>query len=157
HCYWLLKEPLDLQREAPSAKTTLRRLAHYLDADLLSAEPARILRLPNCWNHKYRPKRQVLIELFEPGRRYTVTDFDEWLPDEPPESRDRANPTPDIVPQGCRNARLTSLAGSMRKRDMAQTSLLAALLAENEARCRPPLSDAEVQRIARSVGRYAPD
>jgi hypothetical protein len=157
HCYWLLKEPLDLQHEAPAAKAILRRLAHYLEADRHSAEPARILRLPNSWNHKHTPKRLVSIELFQLERRYNVTDFDEWLPAEPHESQDRAGTTPDIIPEGCRNAHLTSLAGSMRKRGMAEASIIAALLVENEARCRPPLSEAEVRLIARSVGRYMPD
>lgn len=39
---------------------------------------------------------------------------------------------------------------------MATTAILAALLAENTEKCAPPLSDAEVRKIAESVGRYEP-
>ena len=60
------------------------------------------------------------------------------------------------VPEGGRNATLASLAGTMRRRGMAGPAILAALLAENEARCRPPLHQDEVAKIAASVERYAP-
>ena len=155
--WWLLREPMDLQRDAPAAKSLLRRLAVSLDADLAAAEPARILRLPNTQNYKYTPPRRVKVEIFEPARRYNVSDFEDWLPNEPAEPRVLAGPTPDAVPVGSRNAHLTSLAGSMRRRGMVEASIAAGLLAENTQRCRPPLPDADVRRIAKSVGRYAPD
>jgi hypothetical protein len=60
------------------------------------------------------------------------------------------------IPEGRRNQTLTSLAGTMRKRSMTQDAIEAALLTENRNRCDPPLSDAEVIKIARSVGRYEP-
>ena len=40
----------------------------------------------------------------------------------------------------------------MRRRGFTEGAILAALLAENEARCRPPLDAAKSERIARSVG-----
>jgi len=45
---------------------------------------------------------------------------------------------------------------SMRRRGFGEAALLAALLAENAARCLPPLPDAEVAKVACSVARYAP-
>jgi hypothetical protein len=60
------------------------------------------------------------------------------------------------IPEGQRNATLTSLAGTMRRRGMSADSILAALHAENRRRCVPPLPEAEVIKIAQSVGRYAP-
>jgi hypothetical protein len=60
------------------------------------------------------------------------------------------------IREGGRNTTLTSLAGSMRRRGMSHAAILAALLAENEARCDPPLDDAEVEAIAGSVARYPP-
>lgn len=155
--WWLLREPLDLQQDAIRAKSLLRRLAISLNADLTAAEPARVLRLPNTQNFKYQPARRVHVEVFDPDRRYNISELDEWLPVEPRETRVLAGPTPDAIPAGSRNAHLTSLAGSMRKRGMTEAAIAAALVAENEARCRPPLTDAEVRTIARSVGRYAPD
>jgi Bifunctional DNA primase/polymerase, N-terminal/AAA domain/Primase C terminal 1 (PriCT-1) len=58
---------------------------------------------------------------------------------------------------GSRNASLTSLAGTMQRRGMSPEGILAALTVENEARCRPPLSESEVSAIVQSVARYAPD
>jgi hypothetical protein len=58
--------------------------------------------------------------------------------------------------EGGRNNALTSLAGTMRRRGMSHDAILAALLSENTARCHPPLSEVEIEAIARSVGRYAP-
>lgn len=67
-------------------------------------------------------------------------------------------PVPDVVPEGARNQTLTSLAGTMRRRGFSEAAIAAALLAENERICRPPLPEGEVRRIARSVARYdAPD
>jgi putative DNA primase/helicase len=60
------------------------------------------------------------------------------------------------IAEGRRNSTLASLGGTMRRRGMSQEAIAAALQAENEERCRPPLEAEEVERIARSVGRYAP-
>ena len=155
--WWLLQEPIDLQQDTDEVRTLLRRLAAHLRADMVAAEPARILRLPNSRNFKYQPPRQVRVETFDPSRRYHVWEFRDWLPEAPRDLRVLAGPTPDAIPAGSRNAHLTSLAGAMRKRGMSEAAIAAALVTENVARCRPPLPDVEVQRIATSVGRYAPD
>lgn len=60
------------------------------------------------------------------------------------------------IPPGQRNASLTSLAGSMRRRGFDADSVLAALRRHNATHCQPPLPEAEVQRIAASVARYQP-
>ena len=57
---------------------------------------------------------------------------------------------------GGRNATLTSLAGTMRKRGMSYAAVLAALLEQNRDACDPPLNDSEVRLIAQSVSRYQP-
>jgi hypothetical protein len=67
-----------------------------------------------------------------------------------------AEDSAEPIPEGQRNGTLASLAGSMRRRGMTATEIEAALVAVNAARCIPPLPDAEVARIAQSVGRYAP-
>ncbi|PYR33175.1 MAG: hypothetical protein DMF90_21760, partial [Acidobacteria bacterium] len=56
--------------------------------------------------------------------------------------------------KGNRNARLTSLAGTMRRRGMGEAAIAAALLETNAAQCDPPLDEAEIRRIAASVARY---
>lgn len=61
------------------------------------------------------------------------------------------------VTEGGRNSGLASFAGAMRRRGMGQEAILAALLKENETRCSPPLPEAEVRAIAKSISRYAPE
>lgn len=63
----------------------------------------------------------------------------------------------EIIPEGQRNAVLTSLAGSMRRRGMTPEAIAAALKVENQNRCYPPLPDREVEEIAKSIGRYEPE
>jgi hypothetical protein len=62
-------------------------------------------------------------------------------------------PRPAVIEEGARNAALTSLAGAMRRKGAGEEAIRAALLAENAERCRPPLPEDEVARIAGSVCR----
>jgi hypothetical protein len=63
----------------------------------------------------------------------------------------------ELITEGGRNNYLTSLAGTMRKHGSDEETILAALLSTNERRLDPPLSDAEIKSIARSMCRYEPD
>ena len=60
----------------------------------------------------------------------------------------------ETISKGERNTTLTSLAGSMRRRGMSEAAIHAALSAENRDRCRPPLPDRDIARIAASIARY---
>lgn len=60
------------------------------------------------------------------------------------------------IPEGSRNATLTRIAGAMRRQGCSEGTILAALHAENQTNCDPPLPEREVGRIACSVARYAP-
>ncbi len=68
-----------------------------------------------------------------------------------------AAPVEDRIVSGKRNDTMASLAGTMRRRGFSEAGILAALVVENDARCAPPLTYAELQRIASSVARYEPD
>ena len=57
----------------------------------------------------------------------------------------------DEIPEGERNATLTSCAGTIRRRGAGEAEIYALLSAMNVTRCKPPLSDRDVRRIARSV------
>jgi hypothetical protein len=61
-----------------------------------------------------------------------------------------------ILPERCRNDGLTRLAGAMRRKGATSAEIETALLEHNGRRCRPPLSEAEVSKIAASVARYEP-
>lgn len=58
----------------------------------------------------------------------------------------------DLV-HGGRNDALTRLAGSMRYKNMSEKAVYAALAQVNLDRCKPPLDDEEVRRIASSAER----
>jgi hypothetical protein len=61
------------------------------------------------------------------------------------------------IPSGQRNSTLARLAGGMRRMGMSPAEIQAALQQTNQDRCAPPLDTSEVERIAQSVARYAPD
>ena len=63
---------------------------------------------------------------------------------------------PGTIREGNRNSTMTSLAGSMRRRNMSEEAIAAALIEENK-KCNPPLDQSEILIIARSVGRYEPE
>src|SRR6476469_4012472 len=60
-----------------------------------------------------------------------------------------------VVPEGQRNPQLTSLAGTLQRSGAAPKTIKAALIAENKAKCSPPLDKSEVNGIVASVRRYA--
>lgn len=68
-----------------------------------------------------------------------------------------SQPGNDIIAEGNRNAELTSIAGTMRRRGLKADEIAAALKTVNTNRCAPPLPDPEVNSIAQSVARYAPE
>ena len=67
-----------------------------------------------------------------------------------------APPLPEIIREGQRDELLTSLAGTMRRRGASEEAILAALREENERRCRPPLPDRQLRKIARSIAKKTP-
>lgn len=67
------------------------------------------------------------------------------------------DPGGNPIPEGQRNGTLARLAGTMRNAGMGRDEILAGLRAVNASRCRPPLDDREVERIAGSIARYRPD
>jgi hypothetical protein len=64
--------------------------------------------------------------------------------------------TEAIIPEGERNSTLASLAGTFRRRGLSEREIYIALAAINQNRCSPPLPDADLREIAKSIKRYAP-
>lgn len=87
--YWFLAEAIDLQtkEQYQFAKMLLVSLASELKADIKSAEPARILRVPGTLNYKYQPPRPVALEFIDSARIYSTKDFLSTLPIIQPDSR----------------------------------------------------------------------
>lgn len=70
-------------------------------------------------------------------------------------ARPEAAPSPSAaVAEGGRNDHLFRLASGLRGKGLSEAAIEAALLAENRARCSPPLPDSEVRKIASSTTRY---
>ena len=61
------------------------------------------------------------------------------------------------IDKGKRTDHLVSLAGTMHKRRMNPAAIEAALLAENESKCDPPLPEAKVRALARDIPRRYPN
>lgn len=152
HCYWLLKEPLNLQdpEERQNAYSLLKRLAGVLGGDKAAAEPAHILRIPGTRNFKYTPPRPVMIETFTPDLVYNVCDLDDLLPEEPEQPHNgngQGFMVGNKIKAGERNTTLYKEARSMKAKGFGYLAILAAARAENQAKCQPPLPDAEIEKI----------
>lgn len=69
----------------------------------------------------------------------------------------KAEPVGNSINNGSRNVTLTSLAGSMQRRNMSEVAIMAALRSENQEKCNPPLPDSELEKIVKSIRRYPPE
>lgn len=94
---------------------------------------------------------------FEPA---SVVGAPDWLLRRLAEPRSSSKPSlvrlvsEESVRVGMRNDALTRLGGWLRHLGRSPSEIEVALLDENRSRCRPPLREDEVRKIARSVGKY---
>jgi putative DNA primase/helicase len=63
---------------------------------------------------------------------------------------------PDRIGDGQRDVTLTRYAGVLRRAGADRDGILAALRAENQKRCIPPMEDSDLVRIASSIGKKEP-
>ena len=61
---------------------------------------------------------------------------------------------PDKIPDGKRNVTIHKTACMLQAKGMADGAILAACMAENEAKCNPPLDEDEVRKIVESALKY---
>jgi hypothetical protein len=86
-----------------------------------------------------------------------IADAPAWLVELAHEEKfTKASPVGDEIGAGGRNHTLFSLAGSMRERGMGEAEIEHSLSFTNQQRCKPPLDEEEVKKIAKSVARYEP-
>ena len=62
---------------------------------------------------------------------------------------------PDEIPEGHRDDLMFKLACKYQSMGMSDDAMLAALLAENQARCKPPLSEKEIKQKVKQAQKYA--
>jgi hypothetical protein len=163
--WWLLRDPLEL--DGPQARERARDLlagwlAVVREQGIVVdpvGELARVLRVPGTMNLK-DPDHTKPVRLREvhPGRRYTVADFEAYRA--PPSAATASKlPAPGdgtIYRLGDRHKALLSLAGRLRSQGLGATAIRDVLLAFNNRQCDPPQSRADVERIARDSGGWAP-
>ncbi len=179
HVYWCFHEPLVFASgEERTRGANLVRGWQAVVAQRLRAkgyecdkthDVARVLRVPGSWHTGKGRCISLLTDLNTAVPRYEIGDLEQFAGDyemgDAPR-RDRASTLPPAVSAGAnrggtirkckRNNTLTSLAGSMRRQGMTESEIVAALRTVNRERCRPPLGEPEVKRIAKSVSRYEP-
>ncbi len=68
----------------------------------------------------------------------------------------KTNPLPDVFPEGGRDVGLASAAGKMRRSGFSKDEITAALCKMNQERCKPPLPDSDIVRIAGSIAKKDP-
>lgn len=123
----------------------------------------RYVRLPVGVNTKREPPYPCQLEVWQPEKTYSLSELIKGLKldaDYILHGKGKAAKPVAVgvgmIPEGARNTRLTSLAGSMRRQGAGQRSIVQALLIENAERCSPPLDESEVTTIGRSVSGYEP-
>ena len=91
-----------------------------------------------------------------------AADMPEWLVDEIRKvgtkisEKKTGKKTMKKIKEGGRNNHLASLAGTLRRKGIGEEGIIATLRAENKDRLEPPLDDATVVAIAKSIARYEP-
>lgn len=86
-----------------------------------------------------------------------IAEPDSWLCQLILNKKNKFKEIPECIEEGSRNAVMASIAGTLRRKGLSYEAILAALLVENQNRCNPPLSEREVETIAKSISRYKPE
>jgi hypothetical protein len=182
HPYWALSEPIDLTTPLglERAGYWLKKLAHLLNGDLKVAEPARILRMPDTFNHKPEYVRPLVTILSASGTTYTLADVIAVLGDaDPNKTAEPFEPDTHAVDLGLDSDTRVGLAMGWLKQqrpavegdggdqhtyniccsvtrghDLDEPDALRALHDWN-ARCLPPWDDSALKQKIRSAIRCA--
>jgi len=95
---------------------------------------------------------------WEMGAGTKIAELPKWLkPKKKRAAKDDDAGADTFIVLGGRNDHLASLAGVLVGKGCPKKVVLASLLAENSERCRPPLDEAEVKAVAKSITRYPPN
>jgi Primase C terminal 1 (PriCT-1) len=159
--YWLLDRPAESPEELERAELVMRRLAAAMGGGPVH-DRSRVMRVPETFNHKYSEPRPVRMEHYVPGWRYSLEELEAMTETFAPETGSHAEKDGKVprevlggpIREGGRNVALTSVAGSLRNRGLDAETICVVLMEVNRLRCEPPLSEAEVIRISRSISKY---
>lgn len=165
--WWLFDYPRSLRdadgrdrahRLVLGAQEALRRLAgtHGWTVDP-TGDLARVLRLPGTTNWKIEGDPRPVRVLHHTGQRYEPDQLMKLWGDLVPTVKGPAAPLPERVTAGQRTNSVTSLAGTLRRRNVVEAAAVAAALEHNRLVCDPPLPDAKVKETVQGIyKRYDP-
>ena len=152
HVYWLVADDFPIQQFKPIQQA----IAYQLGSDNSISNLSRVMRLPGFIHQKNEPVLTKLLS-YNPERQYSLCDlqraFKSNNKSSQPIQKSRIPFTISSVKQGGRNNALISIAGIHWNQGCNEHDVLAILLVHNQ-RFNPPLPEAEVQTVARSVTRY---
>jgi putative DNA primase/helicase len=140
-CHYYLSLP-------PGAAIRSRRLLPGVE---LKAEGGYVVAPPSL----HPSGRRYEWELGHAPDELPLSPLPPWLLSEP-ERRRGWEWHGEPIPEGQRHNHLLSLAGRLRADGLSEEAIEAALAAENERRCAPPLPLEEVRRVAQSMSLYPP-
>ena len=150
HAYWRVDDcPLD------QFERVQRALARRFDGDPSVHDLPRVMRLPGFLHRKGAPFLTHEVEgVGHDGPSYTLAEIVGGLRlefDAAQQQRPAVNAADGKIAAGNRNAHLFAVGRSMVNKGLASEAVLAALLAENQAHCDPPLPDDRVRYVAERV------
>ena len=92
-----------------------------------------------------------MVETFDPTLRYSVADFDDWLPELPATAPAVQQPIGEAISAGSRNDQLYRLGRALKAKGLPLGAIAASLRETNVTTCIPPLDDAEIEALIRNV------
>jgi putative DNA primase/helicase len=160
HLYWVLENPIPMNSTNLGETDFLkvfeaiqRGLAKRLGGDMICAEAAHVLRVPETMNQKR--DKAVAVKMM-PMRIYHSSKFKPYLDENIQREMEQKNApgwysellsSGNKIPQGERNGMMTKISGYLSTTGMNPIDIKATLSSLNETLCSPPLSRDELKTI----------
>jgi putative DNA primase/helicase len=151
HAYWLVSDC-----HTDHFAGLQKAIAQRFDSDPKVHDLPRVMRLPGFLHRKDNPFKTRIHQINQ-AAPYPTAEVVAGLGLTTLKKTQATKPLitdGECITEGGRDNALMSRAGTMREKGFDADEILAALKVVNQKRCVPPLSDAEVLRIAKSAGRY---
>jgi putative DNA primase/helicase len=145
----IFKYPSFAVKKDTSGKKFGRGLDVLSDGCIMIAPPSR-----HATGGRYRWAEGKSYREFKPAK-LPKTWLNRLRKDDSASKKDNSTAQPEgRILEGQRNSKLTSLAGTLQRAGTSPTAIKAALIAENDAKCTPPLDEAEIKKIVASITKY---
>lgn len=147
HAYWLVQGAT-----LPQFESVQRALAAKFGGDISVCDLPRVMRVPGFWHQKGAPFQTRIVSLnkvqpYELDNLVARLSLD-LAPRQAPIPTSKASAGDNKIPPGGRHKHLESLFGTLNRKGATLATISAALEAENQSRCDPPLDSGDVARLA---------